>query len=196
MFSSFGDGDSSSFKSVVDSKPYGNKVPEKLECVNHVQKRMGTRLRRKKQELSKVPLADGKTIRGRLPENVINQLTEYYGQAIRSNEHNLDDMQKAVWATFYHKISTDDTPLQNFCLYEWCKYKKAVASGTKDKFIHKNSIPEAVMMAIKPVYQDLAHRDLLKKCLTGKTQNVNESFNNVVWTRVPKNVAYLWGSTH
>lgn len=44
------------------------------------------------------------------------------------------------------------------------------------------------MTAIKPTFQALAHPDLLRKCLHGQTQNVNESFNNVVWTRVPKNV--------
>ena len=107
-----GDGDSSSFKSVVDSRPYGNKIPEKLECVNHVQKRMGTRLRRRKQELSKTPLSDGKTIRGRLLDNTINQLSEYYGQAIRSNENNLDGMKKAVCATFsikYQQMTSRST---------------------------------------------------------------------------------------
>lgn len=44
------------------------------------------------------------------------------------------------------------------------------------------------MTAIKPVYQALSHPDLLRKCLHGKTQNVNESLNNVVWSRIPKNV--------
>ena len=53
-----GDGDSKSFKHVQELKPYGNEVEiQKLECAGHVQKRMGTRLRRlktsyKKQKLS------------------------------------------------------------------------------------------------------------------------------------------------
>ncbi|GBM93274.1 hypothetical protein AVEN_168040-1 [Araneus ventricosus] len=33
---------------------------------------------------------------------------------------------------------------------------------------------------------DLCDQKLLKKCLHGKTQNCNESFNNVVWSIVPK----------
>ena len=39
-----GDGDSSSFKEVIESVPYKayNVVPEKLECIGHAQKRMGT----------------------------------------------------------------------------------------------------------------------------------------------------------
>ena len=41
-----GDGDTSSFKAVVDSKPYEkyNITPTKLECVGHLKKRFGTRL--------------------------------------------------------------------------------------------------------------------------------------------------------
>ena len=43
-----GDGDTSSFSEVVTSQPYkehGDIIPVKLECVGHVQKRLGTRLR-------------------------------------------------------------------------------------------------------------------------------------------------------
>ena len=42
-----GDGDSSSYKEVIDSQPFKsyNITPEKLECVGHAQKRMGSRLR-------------------------------------------------------------------------------------------------------------------------------------------------------
>ena len=36
---------------------------------------------------------------------------------------------------------------------------------------------------MKLVYRDLAHPDLLRKCLHGGTQNSNESFNIVVWTK-------------
>lgn len=41
-----GDGDSKGFQSVVESQPYGTNFKiEKLECVGHVQKRIGGRLR-------------------------------------------------------------------------------------------------------------------------------------------------------
>lgn len=43
------------------------------------------------------------------------------------------------------------------------------------------------MEALKPTFLALSAPSLLKKCLHGKTQNVNESFNNVVWSRIPKN---------
>ena len=44
-----GDGNTSSFSDVVSSKLYGDINIEKLECVGHVQKRMGTRLRNLRQ---------------------------------------------------------------------------------------------------------------------------------------------------
>lgn len=44
------------------------------------------------------------------------------------------------------------------------------------------------MEAIKPIYKDLSMPSLLKKCIHGKTQNTNESLNNCIWERIPKNV--------
>ncbi|GFW22537.1 uncharacterized protein TNCV_3364491 [Trichonephila clavipes] len=45
-----GDGDSKTFSSITASNPYGEDITvSKIECVGHVQKRMGTRLRKLKQ---------------------------------------------------------------------------------------------------------------------------------------------------
>ncbi|GFX71216.1 uncharacterized protein TNCV_3409861 [Trichonephila clavipes] len=110
-----GDGDCKAFDAVKKKNIYGNEYPiEKLECIGHVMKRMGTRLRRLKAQLKGQILSDGKS------------------------------------------------------------YK------------HKNSLPVAVVEAMRPIFRDVSHPDLLKKCLHGKTQNPNESFHNVVWSRVPK----------
>ncbi|CAN7943993.1 unnamed protein product, partial [Ixodes hexagonus] len=51
---------------------------------------------------------------------------------------------------------------------------------------HKNPLSEAVMTSIKPAFQALAAPELLRKCLHGRTQNANESLNNVIWCRCPK----------
>lgn len=98
-------------------------------------------------------------------------------------------MLKAVWATYFHKLSTDENPQHGLCpdgVDSWCKYKRSLI--TKEKFIHKNSFPAAVMNKIKPIFRDLSNPTLLRRCLHGKTQNPNESFNNVVWSRIPKRV--------
>ncbi|GFV16223.1 uncharacterized protein TNCV_3379871 [Trichonephila clavipes] len=57
----------------------------KIECVGHVQKRMGTRLRKLKLVYSKKKLSDGKTTggKGRLTDSSIDKLVHYYGNAIR-----------------------------------------------------------------------------------------------------------------
>lgn len=44
------------------------------------------------------------------------------------------------------------------------------------------------MLAIKPIFKDLSHPDLLKRCLEGKTQNPNESFNSTLWKYCPKTI--------
>ena len=47
-----GDGDSATFTSVVDSKPYKGLVPTKKECVNHVSKRLFHQITEAKKTLT------------------------------------------------------------------------------------------------------------------------------------------------
>lgn len=51
------DGDSKTFKGILDAEPYEDLTVQKKECIDHVQKRMGTRLRNLKK---KVKGLDGK----------------------------------------------------------------------------------------------------------------------------------------
>ncbi|GFX18458.1 uncharacterized protein TNCV_3370311 [Trichonephila clavipes] len=185
-----GDGDCKAFDAVKKKNIYGNEYPiEKLECIGHVMKRMGTRLGRLKAQLKGQILSDGKCLSGknRLTEHEIDNLQSYYGSAIRRNHSSVQNMRQAIWAIFLHKLSTDEYPQQGFCPIgedSWCGFKKAEASGKSYK--HKNSLPVAVVEAMRPIFRELSHPDLLKKCLHGKTQNPNESFHNVIWSRVPK----------
>ncbi|GFV92573.1 uncharacterized protein TNCV_1374241 [Trichonephila clavipes] len=185
-----GDGDCKAFDAVKKKNMYGNEYPiEKLECIGHVRKRMGTRLRRLKAQLKGQILSDGKCLSGknRLTEHEIDNLQSYYESAIRRNHSSVQNMRQAIWAIFLHKLSTDEYPQHGFCPIgedSWCGFKKAEASGKSYK--HKNSLPVAVVEAMRPIFRDLSHPDLLKKCLHGKTQNPNESFHNVIWSRVPK----------
>ncbi|GFS80505.1 uncharacterized protein TNCV_3178871 [Trichonephila clavipes] len=185
-----GDGDCKAFDAVKKKNIYGNEYPiEKLECFGPVMKRMETKLRRLKAQLKGQILSDGKCLSGknRLTEHEIDNLQSYYGSAIRRNHSSVQNMRQAIWAIFLHKLSTDEYPQHGFCPIgedSWCGFKKAEASGKSYK--HKNSLPVAVVEAMRPIFRDLSHPDLLKKCLHGKTQNPNESFHNVVWSRVPK----------
>ncbi|GFU65186.1 uncharacterized protein TNCV_4056561 [Trichonephila clavipes] len=112
-----GDGDSKTFLSIAEKKPYGDSVPiEKIECVGHVQKRMGSRLRKLKALWGKEAFR-WKTIggKGRLTDAIISKLTTFYGNAIRANSHNVNEMRQAVWAVWAHTSSTDDEPKHWFC---------------------------------------------------------------------------------
>lgn len=186
-----GDGDSKTFLSISESKPYGDTAVTKLECVGHIQKRMGTRLRNLKKEIGSKKLSDGKGLsgKGRLTDKIINQLSTYYGNAIRQHCNSVKEMRNAVWAVYFHTRSTDSEPLHSFCPKDassWCKYQKSVINGDADKFRHKKTLPSCVMDAIKPVFNALSQPTLLSRCLGAFTQNANESFNSIIWQICPK----------
>ncbi|GFX43099.1 uncharacterized protein TNCV_2711431 [Trichonephila clavipes] len=98
-----------------------------------------------------IKLSDGKNIsgRGRLTLKEVDSIQHYYGLAIRKNLSSVEDMKRAIWAIYFHKLSTEDNPQHALCPLE---------------------------------------KDLLKKCLHGRTQNPNESFNKCIWERIPKTV--------
>lgn len=61
------DGGSKGFKTAIKEKPYDDLVRiEKLECIGHVQKRMGSRLRALKTKMKGQKLDDGKVLSGRV----------------------------------------------------------------------------------------------------------------------------------
>ena len=49
-----------------------------------------------------------------------------------------------------------------------------------------SGLPKNVIFHVEPIYNDLVKPDELRKCIHGKTQNQNESFNSLIWERAPK----------
>lgn len=47
-------------------------------------------------------------------------------------------------------------------------------------------LPPVIMDEIKPIFRSLSDPELLRRCLLEKSQNINESLNNVIWSRLPK----------
>lgn len=182
-----GDGDSKTYASIVKNNPYGDEHSViKSECVGHVQKRMGTRLRniKKKEKLG------GK---GRLTDPLIKKLTIFYGLAIRNNLNSVEDMKTAIMSTLDHYCSTDEKPRHDNCPHgakTWCNWRKAQVAGTLESFRHpiNRVIQPDIEEYIRPIYEDLSRDDLLTKCLGGHTQNANESFNSTVWRMTPKHL--------
>ncbi|GFW98760.1 uncharacterized protein TNCV_2251231 [Trichonephila clavipes] len=174
----YGDGNSKAFDTVKDI--YGKVSVTKLECIGHIEKRVGTRLRKLKSRNK------GLGGKGKLTDGLINKLENYSGIAIRSNIGNLDKMQSAVIAAFFHCFASKHGQFP-VGAERWCKFQRAKASNIvyQDKSL---GLPQNIVNTIKPVYMDLCDRNLLKKCLHGKTQNPNESFNAILWQTLPKEV--------
>lgn len=201
-----GDGDSKTYGNLVKAKPYGeNFLINKKECVGHVQKRMGKRLRDLvAKTVEDTVVKTGKNAgkkrnlkilggKGKLTGKVIDNLTRYYGAAIRNNCDSLEGMKNAIWATFYHQQSTDDNPQHHRCMSgenSWCRYQKALATTGVENFKHDYTpLPQDVIQAIKPIYEDLSKDELLERCLGGFTQNANESLNQLIWRIAPKKLS-------
>ena len=176
----YGDGESKSYNKVKDVYAAAGIEVAKQECIGHVQKRVGTALRKLKKD---TPGLSGK---GKLTDSMIDKLQNYYGIAIRSNVGDLQGMKKAVLASLFHCASSESRHLHDYCpigANSWCGYHRDRAN-----YKHGPGLPLEVIAKVKPVYQRLSDDGLLQKCLHGKTQNRNERLNGLVWQRVPKEV--------
>ncbi|GFU09765.1 uncharacterized protein TNCV_1765731 [Trichonephila clavipes] len=178
----YGDGDSKGFLQVKDI--YGENSVTKLECIGHIQKRVGSRLRKLKKDTK------GLGGKGKLTDKFIDKLQNYYGIAIRSNVGCLKKMQSAVIAAFFHCCSSNQNPMHGQCPTgkdSWCKYKQALRDGKV--YVDKTAgLSNYMIKVINRTYLALCDKELLKKCLHGKTQNSNESFNNVLLSVLPKEI--------
>ena len=181
-----GDGDSKTFKAILDLNPYGDELTVmKSECIGHVEKRMGSRLRniRKEKKLSG---------RGKLTDKVVKKLTKYYGLSIQRNIHSVEEMKKAIMATYNHIFSTKENPRHENCpigVDSWCKWQKAIALNQDPQDVDLAPLlGKDLKQHLLPIYEDLSKDDLLERCLGGHTQNANESFNATVWRISPKHL--------
>ncbi|GFY06236.1 uncharacterized protein TNCV_2680301 [Trichonephila clavipes] len=142
----YGDGDSKAFMSVKDT--YGLNSVTKFECIGHVQKRVGSRLRKLKTKTK------GLSGKGKLTDNFIDKLQNYYGIAVRSNVGNLNAMQQNVISALYHCASSDKKPMHGQCPIgkeSWCYFQRGMANGTKCSTKYAG-LSNDVLNKIKPVY--------------------------------------------
>ena len=177
----YGDGDTKSFYAIENIYP--ERTVRKYGCVGHVQKRMGKRLRQLR-----------KTVKGlggskRLTDAMIDKIQNYYGIAIRHNSgKDVKTMKEAIWGAFFHVASSKENEWHDHCetgAGSWCKYQVDLVNKTSS-YKPGPGLPGDVIKHIKPILTDLTKDELLEKCLHGKTQNQNESFNGTIWNRLPK----------
>lgn len=115
------DGDSKEILAV--QKPNIYEV-NKMECTNHVAKRIGTALKKGKN-LNKLR---GKK-EGSLTEDKITRLSNYFPKAFKQ-ETTVENINNSIYDALKHCMSTDAKPQHNQCpdgRLSWCFYKRAVA---------------------------------------------------------------------
>ena len=96
-----GDGDTDCFGNVAEEckKKYGDQyIVNKEECVGHMQKRLGTALRKYKISMKGKKLTDGKTVGGkaRLTDKVIDKMQNFFGQVVRNNSGCKEKMKSDI----------------------------------------------------------------------------------------------------
>jgi hypothetical protein len=197
------DGDSSAFNALQADPPYPGYEIKKVECVNHVSKRLGTHLRKLKDESRveartmrqhnvqfenqhRAPVRSTLGGRGKLTDKAITKMQSYYGKAIRDHaDKSVGEMAKACMSGLKHVTSNDDRPRHEDCAQgreSWCFYNRAIAEG-KEVPSHKDMKLSVKLQAqeydkVEQIYKNLTDENLLSRCLKGRTQNPNESLHS------------------
>ena len=133
----YSDGDSKSYNQVKDIYAADGIQVVKKECIGHVQKRVGTALRKLKKEN---PGLGGKK---KLTDAMIDRLQNYYGIAIRSNVGDLDGMKKAIHASFFHCASSERRDLHTHCPpgpSSWCGFRQECQSISLSECYHCSAL--------------------------------------------------------
>ena len=155
---------------------------KKLECADQVQKRVGSRLRNLRKSKK------GLSWQGRLTNDTIDCLKIHNVIAIRQNVGNFLGMKKTIHAVLSHVSSSKKNSWHDHCPSgesSWCKFNQDQTCGTST-YIPSVGLPLNIVCKLKPIYNNLSSDTLLEKCLHGKTQNQNESFNGMIWENLRK----------
>ena len=211
-----GDGDAAVIESVNAIDPYHGVTVVKEECINHVAKRMFKGLERvvrdgnaevklnkavcaaattQKDDVStshaKKLLTKSMGDKGRMTKEKMKKWSSYYRKAIVENAPDVEAARNAVWAIFFHSLSTLEDPHHSFCSESWCFWKQAEKEGVdpKRKYAetrHDVPLPRDVSERLIPLFQRLSNHELLCRCMKLQTSNANESLHATVWRRAPK----------
>ena len=114
---------------------------------------------------------------------LIDTLQHFCRIEIRQNIGNLEKMRNSIKGSLFHvsEYYVNCPRDKNI----WCNYQHDKTIGkvfTHPKMIHQFMLD----LPILPIYNDLTKRESLMKCLHNKTLNAYESFNGMIWERIPK----------
>ena len=182
------DGDSKSFNNLSSLNVYGDEHPiEKEECINHVSKRLLSGLKSfVKEKTSKGIVVSG---RNRLTLNKMIYFQGLYRNAIAKSE-NVEEMNRRINGILFHSMSTKDDHCHRLCdrgESSFCYHQRAIAKGEVPVVPSTHEpLPKDIGMALMPLFKKLSNPELLKRCTKQQTQNANESFNNILWSKCSK----------
>lgn len=111
--------DSKTYKGILDVSFYEDIFLQKKKYIDHVEKRIGRRLRNAKKANKDVRSKGS----GKLTDKVISELTTY-GLAIRQYPDSIEKIKEAVWTTYYHMCPPGSTSRS--------KWRKAEANNALD----------------------------------------------------------------
>ena len=134
-----------------------------------MQGRIGNRLRKLKKTVPGL----GGVGSGQLNNAVIDRLQNYYGIAIRTNVGNLEGMKRAIYVSLLHVASSEKNKWHGHCpkgKYSWCSFQVDEANGTQH-YKHGSGLNKVVISHVKPIFENLASDELLRKCLHGHTKS-------------------------
>ena len=119
----YGDGDSKAYEAVKSTYDVEKPV-QKFECIGHYQKRVGCRLRKLKENIK--GLKD--------LTSVIDKLQNYFGIALRANYTTVENMKKAMWASYFHVASNEQNNYHDHCeasSTSWCQHQRDIINKNK-----------------------------------------------------------------
>lgn len=186
------DGDSKAFSQVAKFCEEQDWTIKKLECTNHVSKRVGSNLRKVRKDTGSTVKLPGKRTatlggKGKLTLQAIDKIQSYYYWIIKTSNGDPKLMRKRILAMYAHISSTDKSPKHRNCEIAFCKYRQAKKDRQKYQHsAHFHIVPE-VMKKVEHIFTRFAELDFLDKCSHGTSQNANESFNGGVWNLISKN---------
>ena len=167
-----GDGDTKSFAEVREKlrEKFGDDYSvTKEDCIGHIHKCMGAALSTYKSKNRGWKLSDDKTTggKGRLTDNIVDSIQNYYGQAIRSNTGNLKATQDAVWEIYYHIIDGPSVEsletCHSFCPAgpkSWCKFQLNKINSMI-LYHQKNCLPFTFHPELKRIFERLSSDTLV-----------------------------------
>ena len=173
-----GDGDSSSFKNLMETDPYDGQVPiRKEECIGHVQKRLKKRLMKKAAGLTS------------LSQSKADRIAHLYALVVVQHRgKSAAEIHDGLQVLLSHTKEVHDgcPPGET----SWCYFQKRLAEHfteggpaptTREPYLSPGEFARAV-----DVFKVFGSLSLCATITLGKTQNSNESLHNMLWHNSPK----------